>query len=450
MSMENLNDTIVAISTGSTSGAISIVRMSGSKAIDIADKMFLSLKKVKPSNFTPRYLEIGNLKTANFTEQALCVVFVAPYSYTGENIVEFQCHGGLKVAEGVVSECISNGARLATNGEFTKRAFINGKMSLASAEGVMDIINAETDAEIRAGYELLNGSLSKIAVDAQTELTDLLSEIEVSFDYPEEQIEYITKVNVKKRLGDMLSLLEDVVDTSKTGKLIKSGVSILIVGKPNVGKSSLLNRLLARERAIVTDIPGTTRDSIEDTFTINGIKIKIIDTAGIHSTTDMVEKLGVDKAKSLIESADVILFVTDGSTAQTEEDLDIFNLIKEKQYIHVANKADLGKVTTDAKCINISTVTGEGIKTLKDEIYKRFASPSLVEGGVIITNARHEQSLKNAAEHIERALEDIDNQTLDLISIDLKLAYSALGEITGNTTGEDIIDSIFSKFCLGK
>ena len=449
--MENLTDTIVAISTGSTNGAISIVRMSGKNAISIADKMFLSIKKTRPSKFIPRYLELGKIKTKGFNEQALCVVFVAPYSYTGENLVEFQCHGGLKIAKGILEECLNLGARLATNGEFTKRAFINGKISLASAEGVMDIINAESDAEIRAGYNLLNGDLSKLALSSQEELTDILSEIEVSFDYPEEQIEYITKANVKTRLTELSNKIDKVLQSSTTGSIITSGISVLIVGKPNVGKSSLLNSLLSRERAIVTDIPGTTRDTIEDTFSINGIKVKIIDTAGIHSTSDMVERFGVTRAKELIKSADIILFVTDSSNTLTEEDKEILDLISDKNYIHVANKCDISStISKQPKTIYISAKTGDGIEKLKQEIYKRFESPSLTEGGIIITNARHKQCLEEALKNINNALDDLDNQTLDLISIDLKLAYSALGEITGNTTGEDIIDAIFSKFCLGK
>lgn len=449
--MENLTDTIVAISTGSTNGAISIVRLSGEKAIEIADKLFISNKKIKPSKFTPRYLELGKITTDNFNEQAMCVIFFNPNSYTGEDLVEFQCHGGLKIAEGVIKQCIKLGARLATNGEFTKRAFINGKISLASAEGIMDMINAETDAQIRAGYELLNGSLSKIAYSAQEELTDILSEIEVSFDYPEEQIEYITKNMVSKRLKTLSEELEEILKSADTGKIISGGINVLIVGKPNVGKSSLLNALLSRERAIVTDIPGTTRDTIEDSFSINGIKVNIIDTAGIHDTTDLVEQLGVNKAKELIDRADIILFVTDSSSAETKEDQNIFNLVQGKPYIKIANKADIAtSKNTDPTVITISSKTGEGIDKLKEVIYDKFKSPSLVEGGVIITNARHAQALKNAQENIIRAIEDIEFQTLDLVSVYIKLAYSALGEITGNTTGEDIIDAIFSKFCLGK
>jgi len=447
--MENLSDTIVAISTGSTNGAISIVRMSGDKSIDIADKIFESFAHKKPSKLPARFLELGKVKTAGFDEQALCVVFRAPNSYTGENLVEIQCHGGLKIAHGIVEECTRHGARLATNGEFTKRAFVNGKMSLASAEGVMDIINAETDAQVRAGYNLLSGGLSKIANEAQEELTDLLSEIEVSFDYPEEQIEYITKTKTKQRLVDLSDKIQKVLDSASAGKLISAGINVLIVGKPNVGKSSLLNKLLDRERAIVTDIPGTTRDTIEDHFSINGIKINIIDTAGIHDTNDMVEKLGVDKAKRLIDAADIVLFVTDASAPLTAEDQKIYDMIKAKEHIEVANKGDIAKSKKQSAVV-VSSLTGEGIDELKQEIYKRFASPSLVEGGVIVTNERHKQALSVAVENINNAIREIDGETLDLISIDLKLAYSALGEITGNTTGEDIIDAIFSKFCLGK
>ena len=447
--MENLSGTIVAISTGSTSGAISIVRMSGKQALEIADKMFLSTKKQKPSQIESRYLELGKLKTKNFFEQAMCVVFRAPNSYTGENLVEFQCHGGLKVANSVVEECIRNGARLATNGEFTKRAFINGKISLSSAEGVMDIINAETDAQIRAGYELLSGGLSKIAQESQEELVDILSEIEVSMDYPEEEIEYITKNKTKERLKTLADRIEKVLETSQTGDLITNGINILIVGKPNVGKSSLLNKLIDKERAIVTDIPGTTRDVVEDSFVIGGIKAKIIDTAGIHDTQDIVEKLGVEKAKMLIDSADIILFLVDGSENQTEQDKQIFELVKNKNYIKVVSKSDLVK-NKDTKELYVSTKTGEGLKELKQEIEKRFALPNLAETGVIVTNQRHKQALSTALSCLRDALSEIDATTLDLVSVHLKLAYSSLGEITGNTTGEDIIDAIFSKFCLGK
>lgn len=448
--MENLKDTVVAISTGSTSGAISIVRLSGEKSLEIANKIFMSIKNTRPSNFESRYLELGTISTKNFKEQAMCVVFRAPKSYTGETIVEFQCHGGLKIAQGIVEECMRLGARLATNGEFTKRAFINGKMSLASAEGVMDMINAESDSQIRAGYELLSGSLSQKIYEYQDELVDILSEIEVSFDYPEEDIEYITKTGVSKRLKVLSINLDELIKSFGAGKILSSGINVLIVGKPNVGKSSLLNALLKKERAIVTSVAGTTRDTVEDSFAINGVKINIIDTAGIHETQDFVEKIGVQKSKDLINRADIVLFVLDLSRPQSIEDQQIFDLIKNKTYIKVANKADIANVENiDDKTVVVSSVTESGIEELKQKIYSIVASPLTNESGLIITNARHQQALKNAKESIDKALVGLDG-TLDLVSIDLKLAYSALGEITGNTTGEDILDSIFSKFCLGK
>ncbi len=446
----NANGTIVALSTSSMGlGAISIVRLSGENAVEIANKLFTSLSNKKPKTFTPRTMELGTLTTSSIKDNCLCVVFKAPNSFTGEDLVEFQTHGGSKIAESIIRECIKLGARMAGNGEFTKRAFLNGKMSLASAEGMMDMINAESEAEVRAGYSLLGGELNKLAIDSQTELTDILSEIEVSFDYPEEQIEYITKANAKARLNVISSNIGDVLNRSKNSGIIKNGVKVLILGKPNVGKSSLLNRLIGKEKAIVTDIPGTTRDSIEDTFTINGVKFTVVDTAGIREATDRVEKIGVDKAKEQINAADMILFIQDASKPLDDEDQSILNIIKDKNYLIIKNKADL----LEEKPVNdilISAVTGSGIEELKQSLYNKTVKDKINTNGLIITSQRHFDCLNRAKEHIDQAISNIDNDTLDLITIDLNLAYSALGEITGNTTGEDIIDAIFSKFCLGK
>ena len=451
--MENklTNDTIVALSTPNLSGAISIVRLSGKEAISIADKLFVSNKSKLPSSFTPRMLELGTIDTGKFKESCLCVIFKAPFSFTGENLVEFQLHGGMKIVEGVISSCLENGARMANNGEFTKRAFMNGKMSLASAEGMMDMINAESEAEIRAGFNLLKGELSILAENAQKELTDLLSEIEVSFDYPEETIEYVTKKTVKDRLEILNKQISSTLDTATTGRLLKNGVNVLILGKPNAGKSSLLNRLLSYERAIVTDIAGTTRDTIEDTFIINGTKFNIIDTAGIRNTEDTVEKIGVDKAKARIDGADIILFVKDASTKDTAEDKEIKSLIKDKNHIIVLNKTDLisEKIEPKENEILISAKNNIGIDNLKNKLYELSNTSPAMHSNIIITNERHKDALTRANQSICNAIENME-MSLDLISIDLKLAYSALGEITGNTTGEDIIDAIFSKFCLGK
>lgn len=451
--MDRMNaDTIVAISTGASSGAISIVRMSGSKAITIADEIFVTKKNRKPSSFTPRMLTLGTARTKSFNEQAMCVIFKAPASYTGEDMVEFQCHGGSQISQGIMKECIRCGARIATNGEFTKRAFLNGKMSLASAEGMMDMINAESDAEVRAGFNLLSGKLSKLADFAQTELTDILAEIEVSFDYPEETIEYITKSSVKERLSALLQKIDEVLKTASTGKLIKSGINVLIVGKPNVGKSSLLNFLLGSERAIVTDIAGTTRDTIEETLILDDIKINLIDTAGIHDTEDKVEKIGVDKAKSLIKQADIVLFLVDSNRSFAKEDEKIYDEVKNSKHIVVRTKSDLESKNSKhfENEIEVSAITGDGIDTLKQRILELTKLSSIPAESVIITNERHKEALKNASESIRRALSNITLDTLDLVSIDIKQAYINIGEITGNTTSEEIIDQIFKKFCLGK
>ena len=447
-----IKDTITAISTGASSGAVSIVRLSGSNAINIADQIFLTAKNKKPSSFVPRMLVLGIISTEHFKEQALCVVFKNPNSYTGEDLVEFQCHGGTQIANGIMRECIAHGARPATNGEFTKRAFLNGKISLASAEGMMDMINAESDAEIRAGFNLLNGTLSKLAFDSQKELTDIMSEIEVSFDYPEETIEFITKAKVKERLKLLHDNVSEVLKSCEVGQIIKSGINILILGKPNVGKSSLLNFLLKRERAIVTDVAGTTRDTIEDSFMLNDVKINLIDTAGIHNTNDIVEKIGVDKAKNLVNQADIILFLIDSNRDYTNEDAEIFELIKNKNYIVLKTKSDLKSKNTKKfeNEISISTTSGQGFKELKNKIYSMTEISNFSSDSIIITNERHKNALVRANESLLSALNNISNDTLDLVSIDIKQAYIDLGEITGSTTSEEIIDAIFSKFCLGK
>lgn len=448
----NNKDTIVAVSTGASSGAISIVRLSGEESISIADKLFMSMKNAKPSSFMPRLLVLGTINTHTFNEQAMCVVFKAPKSYTGEDMVEFQCHGGTQIASGIMKECISLGARIATNGEFTKRAFMNGKMSLSSAEGMMDMINAESDAEIRAGFNLLSGALSKLATHTQTELTDILSEIEVSFDYPEETIEYITKGKVKERLTALSNEIEKVLSTASAGKIIKSGINVLIVGKPNVGKSSLLNKLLNHERAIVTDVAGTTRDTIEDTFLLGDTKVNLIDTAGIHETNDTVEKIGVDKAKSLMDQADIILFLIDTSRDYSEEDESIYKSIQGKNFVVVKTKSDLeNKLNKHFENeIEISTVSGAGIENLKNKILELAHLSNIPADSIIITNERHKDALSRAFENINSAIKNIGTDSLDLVSISIKQAYLDVGEITGNTTSEDIIDQIFKKFCLGK
>lgn len=443
-------NTIAAISTPLSSGAISIVRLSGEQAIEIADKVFVSLSGKKPSTFDSRYLTLGTFDAGQFKEQAMCVVFRNPNSYTGEDLVEFQCHGGVLITKGILSALIKNGARLATAGEFTKRAFINGKMALADAEGMMDMINAESEAEVRAGYNLLSGELSKTAHAGQTELIDILSEIEVSFDYPEETILYITKSKAKERLEALYSSIDKILKTTTAGQIIKNGVRVAIVGKPNVGKSSLLNALVMDQKAIVTDIAGTTRDVVEASLSINGLKFNLFDTAGIRETQDKVEKIGVEKARNIVSSSDIILFVKE-SLEETEEDKEVEKLLKNHKHLILINKSDKRKNTEDAEnIIHISALTGYNLEKVKDSLYNLAKQDKSMSDGLVLANERHIDALSRAKNHLKQAIDAIDDYTLDLVTIDLNLCYSALGEITGNTTSEEILDAIFSKFCLGK
>lgn len=455
--MGNLFDTektIVAISTPIGVGGISVVRISGKNAIDIADKLFIDLKGRKPSKFKSRELNFGNFVGKLVKDKCLCVVFRAPNSFTGENVVEFQCHGGIKITELILKECLNFGAVLAENGEFSMRAFINGKMTLSEAEGMIDMINAQSESELTAGYSLMNGELTKKINDYQKEIVDILSEVEVSFDYPEEDIEYITVPMVKKRLCKMVENLDKLINTSKTGAIIKNGINTVIVGKPNVGKSSVLNALLNKNKAIVTDIAGTTRDIIEDAFEIKGIKVNIIDTAGIHETKDRIEKIGVEKSIEQINFADIVLFVIDNSEKLTEEDKLIYDKIKGKKHIIICNKIDKKSNYDYSKLsenvIFVSAKSGKNILELKNKIYDLVIDKNVIASDVVITSARHNECLKNAKKAIENALNNIENLTLDLISVDILDAFSMLGEITGTTSNEVILDSVFSKFCLGK
>lgn len=444
--------TIIAVSTPIGAGGISIVRMSGPDAVSIADSLFVAKNKNKPSMFENRKLVLGNFLGENIKENCLCVVFRSPDSFTGEDIVEFQCHGGIKITENILKECIKQGAKLAENGEFSMRAFLNGKISLAEAEGIMDMINAESDAELRAGYALVSGVLSQKTQKMQDEIIDIMSEIEVSFDYPEEDFEYITNKKIVDRIKKNSKDIDKLLSTAKTGAIVRSGIKALIIGKPNVGKSSLLNTLLGKEKAIVTNIPGTTRDIIEDSFVIKGIKVNIIDTAGIGESQDIVEMLGVKKAKDMIKESDIILFVIDASEDFTERDREIYELIKHKKHIIIENKSDIK--TKKSKIFNnsieISAKTSEGIEELKNLIYDNVIEKDIIASSLIITNSRHEEALKKANKALNNALSGIKNTSLDAVAVDIMDAFYALGEITGTSSSKEIINSIFSKFCLGK
>lgn len=449
------NSTIAAISTPLGSGGISIIRLSGSNSLEIAKKCF-SCKEWN-DYIEPRKLVLGKFNADTFSESCMAVYFKEPYSYTGEDTVEFQCHGGVLIAKGVLNTLLRNGATLAGPGEFTKRAFFNGKVSLDEAEGVMDMINAESEAEIKAGYNLLQGQLHKAISKLQNHITAILAKIEVVLDYPENDYEEETIAEIDFKVSQIREELNKLLETSNTGLLIKNGTRVVIVGKPNVGKSSLMNAMLQYERAIVTDIKGTTRDVIEETYTYNGVKFILTDTAGVRDSEDVVEKIGIEKAVKAIDNADIVLFVLDGSNNIENEDLELLAKVIDKKYIVLVNKSDLKQnivlpdIIDSSKVLHISANSKDGINLLKDTIYNMVINSNAMESKVMITNERHLEAIRTAINFTNDVLEGIKSgNTLDLISIDLNNVWYALGEITGDTNNETIIDKIFRDFCVGK
>ena len=380
----------------------------------------------------------------------LCVYFKAPASYTGEDIVEFQCHGGENIARGILRQAFALGAKPAGKGEFTKRAFLNGKLSLASAEGVADMINGESDAEVKAGFLLYSEKLTNKVRDLQAELKTLLAGIDVSVDYPEEDIEEQHIAELVVALKGILSKTESISSGYAVGKKIKNGVTVAICGKPNTGKSSLLNKLLGYDKAIVSNVAGTTRDAVEGVLEIDGRKFNLYDTAGVRESGDMIETIGIERAQAIIRSADIAVFVVDFTMGVDEEDARVLQLLKGKPLIKVVNKAAILKDETDSDAdVYTSTLTGEGIEKLKRLLYeKSFGDRS--EDAAFLIEKRHFDALTRAKESLLRAILACGAQPLDIIGIDVKAAWDALGEITGETATEAIIEEIFSKFCVGK
>ncbi|MGI6701949.1 MAG: tRNA uridine-5-carboxymethylaminomethyl(34) synthesis GTPase MnmE [Christensenellales bacterium] len=429
--------TIAAISTPYDTGAIGIIRMSGSESVKIADKLFnFSEKSFRKA--TPRMMYLGEIKTDSFSEKCYGVYFKAPKSYTGEDMVEFYCHGGMALLNGVLKLLIDAGASPAENGEFTKRAFLNGKIDLAGAEGVVDMINAESEAAINAAYRLMSGKLSAEIKELTGALLEAISGLEASLDYPEE-LEEDTRARGGEIIQSALRRLYKLRDTADSGRMIKYGINVAIIGLPNAGKSSLLNALLKEDRAIVSAIPGTTRDTVSESIIIGGNKINFVDTAGIRESADDIEKLGVERTYRAIEGADIIINVVDATTG--------VNVYKDfnKPTITVYNKCDIAAALEDK--LKISAKTGEGMDKLLEALTEMSKVKS--KGGEIITNTRHLDAVKRAIEYLERAICEYDAPT-DCILIDIKAAYGALGEIDGSTASDRIIDDIFSRFCVGK
>lgn len=445
-----MEDNISAIATPVGKGGVAIIRVSGKAPLALAEKMFTPTGKTKVADFEPYRMYTGKIDGGNFTDFGLCVYFKAPASYTGEDIVEFHCHGGETVARGILKQTFLHGARSAGRGEFTKRAFLNGKLSLSSAEGVADMINGESDAEVKAGYLLYSEKLTNRVRELQSELKTLLAGIDVSVDYPEEDIEERHIEELKISLTALTESLSALLAGYATGKKIKSGVTVAICGKPNTGKSSLLNVLLGYDKAIVSDTAGTTRDAVEGTIEVNGRKFNLYDTAGVRESDNAIENIGIDRAEAIIKSADVAVFVADLTQGIGEEDARVLKMIEGKPLIKVVNKWDITKDETDTDAdVYTSAVTGTGVERLKKLLYeKSFGDRG--EDAAFLIEERHFAALKRAKDGLCRAIVACDSEPLDLIGIDVKEAWDALGEITGETATEAIIEEIFAKFCVGK
>ena len=445
------DETIAAIATAPGRGGVAIIRLSGANALSIAAKMFTPTGKTAVAAFEPYKMYVGLIDGGSFTDHGMAVYFKAPRSYTGEDIVEFHCHGGESIARGLLKQAFRLGARSAGRGEFTKRAFLNGKLSLASAEGVADMINGESEAEVKAGYMLYSEKLTSRVVALQERLKNLLAGIDVSVDYPEEDIEEQHITELKRDLETLQTELQALLATYSSGKKIKSGVTVAICGKPNTGKSSLLNRLLGYEKAIVSSVAGTTRDAVEGTVEIHGAKFNLYDTAGVRESEDAIESIGIDRAESIIRSCDVAVFVADLSRGLDEDDARVLEILRGKPLIKVFNKVDAitDETETDAD-VHTSALTGEGVNGLKELLYTRGFGGERAEDAAFLIEERHYDALRRAKEHLQAAITACEFQPLDLIGIDVKAAWDALGEITGETATEAIIQEIFSKFCVGK
>ncbi|CAM3024301.1 tRNA uridine-5-carboxymethylaminomethyl(34) synthesis GTPase MnmE [Hathewaya histolytica] len=454
-------DTIAAVATSMGEGGISIIRISGNRALDIVEKIFRGKSKKGIKDMKPYTMRYGYVvdKDEKSLDEVIVSFMKGPRSFTAEDTVEINCHGGVVVTNSILKEVVRAGARLAEPGEFTKRAFLNGRIDLSQAEAVIDIIRAKTELSAKSAVRQSEGKISMEISELRERLLSVIAHIEATVDYPEDDLEEVTNEKATEDLKDILSNIEELLDSAEEGKILREGLKMVIVGKPNVGKSSLLNALLREKRAIVTDVPGTTRDVIEEYINLNGVPVQIIDTAGIRETEDLVEKIGVEKSKEKIEEADLIVFMLDVSRELDDEDIEIFNYIKDKNYVVLLNKTDLNaKIDTKSlnfiekdKLYKVSARTGEGIQTLKDIIKDMFFKGEINSEDIFITNNRHKEALIKAKENLESSLNTLDEVfAIDLASIDLKNAWTNLGEITGDTLEEDIIHKIFSKFCLGK
>lgn len=453
--------TIAAISTAPGNAGIGIIRLSGDDCFKILQKIFKPKNKGKIKGYTIKYGNIVKSENDEIIDEVLVSYFVAPKSYTKENMCEINSHGGIVVENQILEECLKNGAVLAEPGEFTKRAFMNGRIDLSQAEAVIDIINSKTEKEMMVAQRHLEGSLSKKIKDIQGEILNLMADIEASIDYPEYDIEETTNKKINDTLNSVEEKLLKLKNSFENGKILKEGIKTAIIGKPNVGKSSLLNLILGENRAIVSDIEGTTRDTIEEYINIKGIPLKIVDTAGIRKTNDEVEKIGVERSINNISNAELIIALFDDSRAFDDQDQKILDLIEGKKTIILINKIDLGKnlIKDNEKLkkfknniIEFSTINETGLDKLYNKIEELFKLNELdCENTEIITNNRHKQQILYALEDVAKGREGLEtHMPVDITAICLKDILERLAEITGENVSEDIINEIFKKFCLGK
>ena len=448
-----MNDTIAAISTALGVGAISIIRVSGDKSIEIVNKIFdKDLEKVKSHTIVYGHI----VDNENIIDEVLVSVMRSPKTFTTEDVIEINCHGGIATTNKVLELLLKNGARMAEAGEFTKRAFLNGRIDLLEAEGVMDLIDSKTEASRKLAMSALSGNVSSMISDLRNQMIEIITNIEVNIDYPEyEDILVVTTDMINSSITSLEDKLMKILKEAENGKIIKNGINTLIIGRPNVGKSSLLNKLLNEEKAIVTDIEGTTRDIVEGNISLDGIELNIIDTAGIRKTDNVVEQIGVNKSLSLIDKADLIILVLNNNEKLTEEDYKLLDSTKDRKRIIFINKNDLSKNIDLDSVDNVvygSTMQTSGINALKDKIKELFNMEEIEKGDFnYLSNARHIATIRECISVVESIKEGLKNGLpIDMLEIDIKKIWELLGNLIGESYDEELLDNLFSRFCLGK